>query len=443
MQSARVFLLVLVVGYAFTDTFWRSTKPPPTCSTASAPTGARCANCHGPDGDVIAGIDLGRGQFRRPMTDEDLVRIIRTGIPNTPMPASNMTVEQASKIVAYLRSRGRGGARRRRRRRCRARQGGLRRQGRLRVVPPRRRRRRRGVGPDLTGIGAGAARAGARARARSTRAPTSQPTNRFYRVVLQDGTTVTGRLLGHDTFTVQLLDTKEQLRSFVKSDLREHGFVDSPMPSYRGHADAAGDRRHRQLSVVVEGHGDGALIDAPFASARSSSLAAAASLQAQVTFDRILHGDREPHNWLSYSGTLHQPALQPAHADHAGQREEPAAAVDLAGAVAREVRGDAARRRRRHVHRRGAQQRRRARRRHRPAVLDVQLHAGAGRRARAAAASTAAWRSSATRCIMGTIDAHLIAIDAKSGQQIWNTVVADAGGPLLDHAQPDRSSRTR
>src|SRR5215470_14985030 len=34
-------------------------------------------------------------------------------------------------------------------------------------------------------------------------------------------------------------------------------------------------------------------------------LLAAASLQAQsqVTFDRILHADREPQNWLSYSGT--------------------------------------------------------------------------------------------------------------------------------------------
>jgi hypothetical protein len=31
---------------------------------------------------------------------------------------------------------------------------------------------------------------------------------------------------------------------------------------------------------------------------------AAASLGAQVSFDRILHGEREPHNWLSYSGTL-------------------------------------------------------------------------------------------------------------------------------------------
>jgi len=44
---------------------------------------------------------------------------------------------------------------------------------------------------------------------------------------------VTGRLLGHDTFSVQLLDTQEQLRSFAKTDLRELGFVATPMPSYR------------------------------------------------------------------------------------------------------------------------------------------------------------------------------------------------------------------
>jgi mono/diheme cytochrome c family protein len=33
---------------------------------------------------------------------------------------------------------------------------------------------------------------------------------------------------------VQLLDSKEQIRSFLISNLREHGFVDkSPMPSYK------------------------------------------------------------------------------------------------------------------------------------------------------------------------------------------------------------------
>jgi len=66
--------------------------------------GASCVTCHGPDGNLIAGIDFSRGQFRRQFSDDELVRIIRTGIPNTPMPATNMTVEQASKVVAYLRS---------------------------------------------------------------------------------------------------------------------------------------------------------------------------------------------------------------------------------------------------------------------------------------------------------------------------------------------------
>ena len=53
-------------------------------------------------------------------------------------------------------------------------------------------------------------------------------------MVTRDGATVTGRLLNRDTFSVQLLDTKEQIRSFLISNLREHGFVDkSPMPSYK------------------------------------------------------------------------------------------------------------------------------------------------------------------------------------------------------------------
>ena len=33
-------------------------------------------------------------------------------------------------------------------------------------------------------------------------------------------------------------------------------------------------------------------------------LSIATALRAQVTFDRILHADREPQNWLTYSGTM-------------------------------------------------------------------------------------------------------------------------------------------
>lgn len=191
-----------------------------------------CANCHGAEGDLIAGIHLGRGQFRRPMTDEDLVRIIRTGIPNTPMPATNMTAEQASKIVAYLRSLATtkpGGA-----------LAGDSTRGQAifegkgactschRVAENGSR-----VGPDLSRIG------------EQRRAPELEESildpaasvlgaNRSYRVVTREGATVTGRLLSHDTFTVQMLDTNEHLRSFMKADLREHGFTASPMPPYRG-----------------------------------------------------------------------------------------------------------------------------------------------------------------------------------------------------------------
>ena len=60
------------------------------------------------------------------------------------------------------------------------------------------------------------------------------PQNRTYRAVTKQGETITGRLLNVDTFTVQMLDSKERLLSLQRSDLRESGFVkDSPMPSYR------------------------------------------------------------------------------------------------------------------------------------------------------------------------------------------------------------------
>jgi putative heme-binding domain-containing protein len=190
-----------------------------------------CANCHGPDGNLIPGIDLMKGQFRRQYTDDDLVRIIRTGIPNTPMPATTMTTEQAQKIVGYLRASvtktpaatvagdaTRGKA-------VYDSKGGCASCHRINGTGSR-------VGPDLSRIGQGR-RAAEIEAALLDPAADVQPQNRFYRVVQRDGTIVTGHLLSHDTFTVQMMDTKEQLRTFVKSDLKEFGFMDTPMPSYK------------------------------------------------------------------------------------------------------------------------------------------------------------------------------------------------------------------
>jgi quinoprotein glucose dehydrogenase len=90
------------------------------------------------------------------------------------------------------------------------------------------------LGPDLTEIGA--VRTPAELQ-QSLVDPAAEilPENRFFKVVTRDGTTVTGRLLNQDTYTVQLMDQKENLRSFDKSRLREYSFVKgSPMPAYAG-----------------------------------------------------------------------------------------------------------------------------------------------------------------------------------------------------------------
>jgi putative heme-binding domain-containing protein len=191
-----------------------------------------CANCHGPDGDQVAGIDLGRGVFRRAKTDQDLVQIVRNGVPGTAMPASEMPVAQAEQIVSYLRSVAAT-------KRSTSAAGNIDRGKDLfhgkgacttchRVNGEGAR-----LGPDLSDIGQ-------LRRAAELETSVVEPgkeilySNRTYRVVTKSGTTVTGRLLNLDSFTVQMLDTKEQLRSFEKTNLRDYGFVDaSPMPSYK------------------------------------------------------------------------------------------------------------------------------------------------------------------------------------------------------------------
>ena len=65
---------------------------------------ASCASCHGPDGNGVPDVNLALGTFRRVSTDQELVNIIRNGIPGSAMPPSNLTEAQAALVVAYLRS---------------------------------------------------------------------------------------------------------------------------------------------------------------------------------------------------------------------------------------------------------------------------------------------------------------------------------------------------
>jgi len=90
------------------------------------------------------------------------------------------------------------------------------------------------VGPDLSDIGSQREPADLRTSIVEPGA-VILPQNRFYRVTKQDGSTVVGRLLNHDTFTVQMMTQKEELAAFRKADLRDYGFQkESGMPSYEG-----------------------------------------------------------------------------------------------------------------------------------------------------------------------------------------------------------------
>ena len=60
-----------------------------------------------------------------------------------------------------------------------------------------------------------------------------------------------------------------------------------------------------------------------------SAFLAAGLLSGQVTYDRILHADREPQNWLTYSGGYAGNRYSPAFADQPRQREESANEVGV------------------------------------------------------------------------------------------------------------------
>lgn len=193
-----------------------------------------CAVCHGPDGDSVHGVDLGHGKFKTASSDEDVIQILNSGVPGTAMPAFSKTFSniEMRTIVAYLRymkstssaTFASGDAI----------QGRIIFEGKGKCLNCHRVRDKGSrVGPNLTEIGSVRRTVDLQ---RSLLDPDAEvlPSSRFIRIVTQDGTTIMGRLLNQDTFTVQLIDSKERLQSFEKANLKDYGFIDkSLMPSYQ------------------------------------------------------------------------------------------------------------------------------------------------------------------------------------------------------------------
>jgi putative heme-binding domain-containing protein len=236
MLRASIALAVLTFGVGASASWAQAPVTPNVGPPGPPPNGEQlynenCVECHGPEGDAVPDVDLGHGRFRRATTDPELIGIVLRGIPNTSMPPNNFSEAQAAAIVQFLRAKARRAAA----------SAGNTSAGQAifsgkgnctschRVNGTGSR-----VGPDLSEVG----------RLRHSTDIESAilepdalilPSNRFVRLVTREGTTITGRMLNQDAFTVQLLDSKEQLRTLMRSDLKEFTFIDkSPMPSYRG-----------------------------------------------------------------------------------------------------------------------------------------------------------------------------------------------------------------
>jgi putative heme-binding domain-containing protein len=193
--------------------------------------GPQCQVCHGANGDGVPGIDLKLGRFRRVVSDDDLARIIATGVPGTGMPAFVLQPAELRAVVAFIRagfdpaSAGvrvgdaeRGRALFEGKAEC--------------AVCHRVNGRGPRLAPDLSDIGSIRTLA---ALQRALLMPNESlwPINRAVTLVTNDGRTLRGRRLNEDTYTVQVIDQAENLRSFEKSELRDLKVESAAvMPSY-------------------------------------------------------------------------------------------------------------------------------------------------------------------------------------------------------------------
>lgn len=231
-RSPRFFLFALTAVLYAQPLFAQQGYAPADVAAGKRLYRVNCTSCHGPNGDSVSGVDLGHGSFRRASTDNELVAIMVQGIRDTPMPPANLSDQQAHQVVAYLRSLAAASDTSPASKADIA-HGKALFEGKGCMNCHRVKGQGSRVGPDLTDIGARRKRDDIE---RSILDPNAEvlAENRYVRVVTRDGATITGRILNEDTFSLQLIDSKEKLVSVQKADLSKFEFLkNSAMPSYR------------------------------------------------------------------------------------------------------------------------------------------------------------------------------------------------------------------
>jgi putative heme-binding domain-containing protein len=186
---------------------------------------ARCADCHGIDAKGVRGPDLTQVWISG-RSDAGLFHAIRTGVVGTEMPAigERSPDDEIWKILAYLKTLSvpmpsdapKGNA-----------QNGER-VFRIQCASCHKTGNRGGrLGPDLSRVGTARARSVVVRRIRGAVEDSLvgfEPVS----IVTKDGQTITGVKKNEDMFSVQIMDSRERLQGYLRSDVKG---VDTPKQS--------------------------------------------------------------------------------------------------------------------------------------------------------------------------------------------------------------------
>ena len=368
-----------------------------------------CQACHGGDGRGGRGPSLASPNFKSDKEDLQLYQTIRQGIPGTPMPPFELSQDEIWELVSYLQTlnptieeeqvpgdpmsgekifSGKGDCVR-----CHQVNG---RGGR--------------VGPDLSTAGLWPSRGLREAILHPNNRVTQQP--EVIKIKTNDGQDIRGVRRNEDTFSIQLMDERDQIHLFQKKDLASLTYVtESLMPSDYG----------KRLSLDELQN-----LIAYLKALRQRDLAQVARmpLEKGLSFERLRNASREPQNWLTYwgdyQGRHYSPLIQITRLNvHSLQA---AWAYQFPGTGVLEAT---------------------------PLVVDGILYAiGPSGYVFAldAASGNLIWQYQhrvkgnkptvadnvnrgvailGERVFFGTIDAYLVALDAKTGRLLWETEMAD------------------
>ena len=206
------------------------TDSPPAVTDSTALFQNYCAYCHGTHGEGGRGADLTTGEYQHGSSDSDLFATIRYGVRGTEMPATGVNDEEATKLVAFIKTIASSGTKE--------------------VAPGdpaagkmvyeksgcvschALNKQGNAIGPDLSDVGR---RRNLKYLEESIVKPEADiPVQyRAVQVVLKSGQTFNGIRLNEDDISIQIRDMSNNLRSFMKEDVREIRH-DKPslMPSY-------------------------------------------------------------------------------------------------------------------------------------------------------------------------------------------------------------------